>query len=563
MSEHQPPSGAPEYLESASGGPIPPDPAPPAGRAPVHRSRRAWWIGGGVVALLGIGAGAWAALSFFQQGAQPAEALPSTTVAYLSVDLDPAGGQKIDAFRTLNKFPAFKDELGVNSVDELRHKVGDELISGAGCDGLDYSRDVDPWLGDRMAGAVVPLGNARPHVVAVVQVKDEDQARAGIAKINDCAHNADDGVVVTNGWAILAESQNVADQVAAATKDGSLADDATYRKWTQAVGDAGVVNAYASPDAGRVLAQELGGFFGTTGYATVVPDDSGDAMTEPGSAPSISGGASRLTTADDDPFTETLSGFRGGAATLRFTGDGLELAMAADGTSPQISAFTGTTGGALVGRLPDDTAAAAGISLAPGWLDQRLSAAGLLVGGDLSTADGRRALERETGLSIPKDLETLLGSGVAISVGKDIDFEAAENTAEGRGLPIAATVKGDSDAITAVLAKLRLKTDDPAFLASDSSGGVVAIGPSEAYRTHVLEGGDLGGDDTFTSVVRDSAHASAVLYVDIDALEPAITKAFAGDDAHDLANLIPLRAVGLSTWTDNGVTRLSFKVTTN
>ena len=73
-----------------------------------------------VVGVLALGAGAMAAASFFAQGAQPAEALPSTTVAYASVDLDPSGSQKIDAFRTLNKFPAFKDKVGIHSVDDVR-----------------------------------------------------------------------------------------------------------------------------------------------------------------------------------------------------------------------------------------------------------------------------------------------------------------------------------------------------------------------------------------------------------------------------------------------------------
>jgi hypothetical protein len=65
MSEHQPPAGTPEYLEYGSGGPIPPEvpPVDPAG-SKGHR-RRAWWIGGGVVALLGVGSCSWAALCFF------------------------------------------------------------------------------------------------------------------------------------------------------------------------------------------------------------------------------------------------------------------------------------------------------------------------------------------------------------------------------------------------------------------------------------------------------------------------------------------------------------------
>ena len=111
MSEQQPPVGTPEYLDSgqrvrAARRELRPDEAP-AGR----RSRRtAWLVGGGVVGLLALGAGAWAALSFFQQGAQPAEALPSTTVAYASIDLDPSGSQKIDAFRTLEQVPGVQGQ---------------------------------------------------------------------------------------------------------------------------------------------------------------------------------------------------------------------------------------------------------------------------------------------------------------------------------------------------------------------------------------------------------------------------------------------------------------------
>jgi len=42
-----------------------------------------------------VAGGAWAATSFFATGSQPAEALPDSTVAYASIDLDPSGGQKI------------------------------------------------------------------------------------------------------------------------------------------------------------------------------------------------------------------------------------------------------------------------------------------------------------------------------------------------------------------------------------------------------------------------------------------------------------------------------------
>jgi hypothetical protein len=173
-----------------------------------------------------------------------------------------------------------------------------------------------------------------------------------------------------------------------------------------------------------------------------------------------------------------------------------------------------------------------------------------------------RELSRETGLDVPDDIETLLGSGVALSVGKDFDFETAENSADGTGVPIAATVKGDPAAIEQVLDKVRARAGDIPALGSDSSGDLVAIGPTAAYRRDVLAGGQLGDDDTFRGVVSDAADASMVAYVNVDAFEPAITQLSSGD--HDiLDNLTPLRAIGASTWNDDGVVRFSFKVTTD
>ena len=53
-----------------------------------------------------------------------------------------------------------------------------------------------------------------------------------------------------------------------------------------------------------------------------------------------------------------------------------------------------------------------------------------------------------------------------------------------------------------------------------------------------------------------------MLFVNLDSLEPAITKAAAGD-TETLDNITPLRAMGMSTRNDGGTIKLSFKVTTN
>ena len=92
-------------------------------------------------------------MSFFASGPQPSEVLPSSTIGYASVDLDPSGGQKIEAFRMLDKFPAIKKELnGFDADDDLLEKVFSELEKD--CDGLELRRR-------RQAVAGLPLRSRR------------------------------------------------------------------------------------------------------------------------------------------------------------------------------------------------------------------------------------------------------------------------------------------------------------------------------------------------------------------------------------------------------------------
>ncbi|MGA8248071.1 MAG: DUF3352 domain-containing protein [Nocardioides sp.] len=560
MSDHQPPSGMPEYLDSGHPAPLPPvfSEAPP----PRRSRRTTWWMAGGIVGLLALGAGAWAALSFFRQGPQPAEALPASTIAYVGVDLDPSGSQKIDAFRTLNKFPAFKDKIGIHSTDDVRRKIGEAIIESTGCD-LTYDADIDPWLGDRAAFAAVDLADATPDVVVVVQVKDDAKAESGLHQLATCGDHpvTDLGYDVHDGWAVLARSQHVADAVVAETRTGSLADDATYQKWTKAVGDSGVVNMYAAPAAGDFLARELGGLEGSLGGLGL---GLGQTSTSSEGSSQATAYSSSLTVTQDGgtDLTQALKGFHGAAATIRFTGDGLELATASDPGLSQADVAS-DRGGAVVSRLPDDTAAALGIGLRSGWFTRVVEKVG--------TAQGETSqqlmsdLSARSGLDLPGDVETLLGSSAALSISKDFDFEAATNSADGVGLPVAVTVKGDPAAIGKVLDELRAQAGSDAgsaVLASDSSGDLVAVGPTPAYRKSVLAGGHLGDTDAFRSVIPDAEHASMVFFLDVDDLERALSQADGGDQ-QVTANVAPLQAFGFSAWLEGDVARTSLRISTD
>jgi hypothetical protein len=564
MSEQQPPGDTPEYLDYGTGAPISaelPGTQPP----PARRSRRTTaLVGGGVVGLLAIGAGAWAAINFFQQGAQPAQALPASTIAYVSIDLDPSGSQKIDAFRTLNKFPAFKDKVGIHSVDDVRHKIGEQLIASSGCN-LSYDADIAPWLGDRAAMAAVDLGDPQPTPVLVVQTKDDGKADSGMHELLTCGDHPPTGVAydVHDGWVIVAKTQDAVSKVEAATSKASLSDDPTYQKWTKAVGDAGVVNLYAAPAAGDYLANHLADL---QNAFTPFGASQGFSSTSSASAAAVpSAYHAKAATASADPLGGTLKNFQGAAATIRFTGNGVELATASDPALSE-SGLTSDQGGAVVSRLPDDTAAAFGIGLRPGWVLALADRFASYSGSGQTGQDLLDQLSQESGLALPADAETLLGTSSAISIGKTFDYEAMVESSNGTGIPVAYTVKGDPAAIAKVLAKLRQKAGSHSSsttpLESDTAGDLVVVGPTPAYRTLVLDGGSLGNTAAFRSVIPEADHASEVFYLNIDDLEHVIAQASGGDQSVT-DNVAPLQAFGFSTWNDGQVARASLQISTN
>ena len=131
---------------------------------------------------------------------------------------------------------------------------------------------MEPWLGDRAAFALVDQGKDQPAPVFVVQIKDQDEAEAGLKKLTACASDAtgtgDDlgGYAFNGDWVVLAENEGIAQDVVDAAGDGSLSDDGDYAKWTEAAGDPGIVTMYAAPEAGEALLQ-LSGFSSSSGYS--------------------------------------------------------------------------------------------------------------------------------------------------------------------------------------------------------------------------------------------------------------------------------------------------------
>ncbi len=537
VSSSNPPGGpqGPEYLEQGGGAPLDPSRENrPGGR----RGRRPALVVGAVLAVALVGGGAWAVSSFLATGSQPAEALPDSTLGYVSIDLDPGGGQKIEAIRTLRKFPAFREQIGLQTDDDVRRRIFEELQQESPCAGLDYADDVEPWLGHRAAVAALDTGADRPTAVAVVQVTDEGAARDGLDKIGACAQgDGGTGYAIDGGWAVIAETDEIARGVVDGAADAPLSDDADFQSWTGEVGDPGVVAMYAAPAAGAYLAENLDGLGSVLG---------------PGAMAGATTGA-----------TSALEEFRGAAATVRFHDGALELEVAADSSATASGAYAEDRGDDVLATLPADTAAALGIGFSDGWFRQLAEQLSSYAGGAASTDDFLAMLSEASGLDLPADAETLAGESLAVAVGSGLDPDTLANSSDGSDVPVAIKVKGDAEEIESVLDKVRGRLGSGASaLGSDSDGDVVAIGPNPAFRSTVLADGGLGVSDTFTAVVPRAAGASAILFVNFDAGGDWLAK-LAGGDQQATENLEPLAGLGISAWQQGEAGHALLRLTTN
>ena len=520
-----PPAGPPpEFLQQGTGAPIP---------GGMSGGRKAVVIGGAVVGLGVVTAAVFGAMWYFGTGPQPAEALPESTLAYVSVDIDPSGKQLLEAKEALEHFPIW-NEQEISDREDLRAAVFDEVLAEAPCD-LDYGDDVEPWLGDRAAAAAVDLGNDEPDVVFVVQVKDADTAEDAFAKFADCTEGSDAetaGWAITGEWAVLAESEAIATQVAEDAQDKPLSDDDDFEKWTDEAGDPGILTAYAAPEAGEWLLTDGAELFGSS---------------------------------EIEEVEGYLDDFGGAALTVRFDDGGLEVE-----TATSVEAFgledvtAGDTAGDSIETLPEDTAAAIAYGFEDGWFESILDYAESVAGTDLD--EMLTAAEDELGLDLPDDAETLAGESAVIALGGDIDLDDVfDFDVDVTELPIGVKIKGDADEIEDVIDRILDSSVGSEvgseIFASDSEGQFVAIGPNSDYRDELLEDGGLGGSDAYEDVVPESDEAASIFYVNFDAGGGWLEDLFAGDEETQ-DNVEPLQAAGLSMWAEDGVGHAVLRVTT-
>ncbi|HEX2141590.1 MAG TPA: DUF3352 domain-containing protein [Candidatus Limnocylindria bacterium] len=171
-----------------------------------------------------------------------AQATPAGTAAYATVYLQPSTGQKMNLAQLLGRVPGFADAA---SLDQKIHEITARLMGEAG---VDYERDVRPWLGNQVAIAARP--DAADPLAAdtwfLAATTDAGAAEAALERIatdqgSQVTTSEHEGVTVSaadgTAWAVLDElvifapdpaSVTEALDVAAGRAD-SLASEAGFR----------------------------------------------------------------------------------------------------------------------------------------------------------------------------------------------------------------------------------------------------------------------------------------------------------------------------------------------
>lgn len=519
--------------------------------ATKRKSKNKAVIGGavGVLAVAAVG-GAYAAGMFdglTGGGKQPADVIPGTSIAYMRIDLNPSAAQKVGAFRLFDKLPEAKNAL--NDSDPKRAVFEWLKKENAELKDIDYTNDIEPWLGDRAGGGLLPATGSGSQAVPVVavEVKDEAKAEEGLKKLqavlapaidsatsqmeqavpgtavssSSALGGSDESVrIYTDGYALIVPKDAEA-QVREQLEGGRLAANENFTGDIEALGDQGVASFwYDQPALTKAI--------------------------NPGSTPAA--------------LDELAQKAGRSAMGLRFAADYLELATVSRGVQqPTTPVLTG------IGDLPGDTGGV--YSFAGGdqivqeyWpsITSMLQASGL----DPSEAIGQA--QSTLGVTLPDDLATLLGKQFDVIVAKQ-DFSTV---GEGTPVQVAARMRTDTAKAEQIITQLETKLGEMMPEGAQSQvprktvGDSLLVGADTAYLDKLASPqGKLSDNQGFQRTVPEPDSQGAVVFVDLDAFESQYLEQVPEDRREFVQSLQSLGVV--STPVTDGESRGTMRLSVN
>ncbi|HVE97829.1 MAG TPA: DUF3352 domain-containing protein [Mycobacteriales bacterium] len=345
------------------------------------RSRSGLVIGAIATAVaVTAGVGAYAAMQLRGGGRQPETVAPATAFAFAKVDLDPSARQKLVVRELMRKFP----DAPQGELDE----VFDEFLRTAlqGDDDVDFDRDVDPWLGDRIGVAGFTGPSGRPSVLGIIRSKDDGAAVPALQRLA-AADDSAAAYLLRDGYVLVGPDQASLDFAVAGIADGTLADHDEYADDVAALDGDQIVTAWADlTKAYEAAAEDLG--------------------------------------ADPEDVPEILADRLTGRFALGVHAERDYIEMEGVTTGVDTGSLTGSPA-TLLADLPGSTVAAVSAVDVGRQLEESLDAFGAFPG--LPTrADLTASVQESFGLDLSADLLPLLGDQTVLSLGDVPDFESDE-----------------------------------------------------------------------------------------------------------------------------------------
>ena len=492
------------------------------------------------VSLVLVGGVVTAAVRGAGHSTAPEKLAPASSFAFAQVDLSLADGQSGALSSFLAHFPDSPTKKGSGS---LRDRVLAAMFRDSSDPHVDYSKDVKPWLGDRAAVAGWMDAQGKPQIEFLLRSRDDAKARASLHRLGPKL-----GVVFSDGYAVVGQSLRLAQSAVDAAHKSSLADDAHLHDDLGTLSGPQVVTGWV--DAARAGKALLSASHGRNPFA-MMP---GGAL--PGLGPLGSLGS---------------AGFKGRAVIgLHATKTYAELVM------QTIDAGAGASAAApapstMLTKLPDATIGAAEVA-APGkivtaaWtffsaffgavqgsVSSSFVAPATIAGGTSSvqacppgaactsmpegfapympstskpaivharpihTTTPAQQVEQATGLKLPADAVTLLGSAAVFAYGG----------LHGQGLPNIALVTRPAN-----LAAARALAEHSRDVIAQHTGVTAAVGAtgtdlvvasSLGYETTVEAGGHLGAQPRFAAAMGDLPdEVGFAAYVDLADVMPLL-----------------------------------------
>ena len=562
-----------EVLSSESGSPI----APSRGRRAHRRSRLLAGIA--TVMALVVGGGAYAAWSVLNgSGTQPDQILPASTVAFVKLDLNPSAGQKIDLYRLLQKFPAATHLQSSDSDFSgwITRQLSQSVTSG----GLNYSKDIKPWLGHRFAAALVPLrttaGVQAPEPVVVLAETDQTAATAAMNKLRALGDSSL-GYAFTDGYVVVSPALKAgAAEVVAGGQASPLSANKQFQSDIASLNSDQVITAWI--DAGRMGKLVQGGLAAAMSAPMSVTSSSGSGTSSGNSSSSIAGPAptgsaypklnpnGSITLPDGTTITAPSGApslppdaFSSGSGTLpagppaalsalgslspfggtgfgsswqgrwvlgvHATGNGIEmqfktLGVPASPAAPPLGQITEVTPDAFVVfavSRPDRAIASA-------WkqVEQAGGAASFV------------SQAKQAGVKLPADIENLVGSRLVVSMSGDLTA------------PAFLAVARSSDPATGQAVLAKLVGAGGLQLGSAVRDGELFVGSSQGVADGPTSAGPTSSS-LYRDAVADPGQAQEIAFVDLGPIWTALSNSNGGPSAAVQAELRHIAAVGLSS----------------